>query len=392
MRFGLIILMAAVLTGLTPENGPTYKTTTAKNGDGVFSLLRRYQLLNSQDNLDKFYELNNMSKGDHLVRGKKYKLPVLVYKYDGQSIRSSVGIDDYDVAKRIEAYNMSLTNLGIVKQSFKESKELWVPMHTLHTTPEMASDASDVPTAAAITVVENDLFGPDYARVEVSSDILKGEVFYLISGHGGPDPGAMSETRGHTICEDEYAYDVSLRLARKLMEHGATVEVVVQDLNDGIRDHELLTCDKDEKSMGRTTIPIRQLIRLQQRTHEVNKLYYKYKSQGAKKQTVVCVHVDSRSPKSRQDVFFYYCEGSKTGRQMAFDLQKTFKEKYAKYRPGRNYSGTVSSRGLYVLRHTDPPAVYIELANIKNDQDRKRILPRENRQALANWIFEGLTR
>ena len=391
MRFGLIILLAAVLAGLTPDNGPTYKTTTAKNGDGIFSLLRRYQLLNSEENINKFYELNSLRPGDHLVKGKQYKLPVLLYVYDGTSIRTTIGIEDYDVAKRIEAYNLSLLNLGIVNSSFKESKELWVPMHTLReTTGTPVTD--EMPTVMHSRVIEAPIFGEKYSNVEVTSELLKGEVFYIISGHGGPDPGAMSETRGHTLCEDEYAYDVSLRLARKLMEHGAAVEMVVQDLDDGIRDNELLVCDKDEKSMGRTAIPIRQLIRLQQRTHEVNQLYHKYRAEGVKDQTVVCVHVDSRSPKSRQDVFFYYCEGSKTGKRMAYDLQKTFKEKYEMYRPGRNYSGTVSSRGLYVLRHTDPPAVYIELANIRNDQDRKRILPRDNRQALANWIFEGLTR
>jgi N-acetylmuramoyl-L-alanine amidase len=43
-----------------------------------------------------------------------------------------------------------------------------------------------------------------------------------------------------------------------------------------------------------------------------------------------------------------------------------------------------------MLRNTDPPAVYVELANIRNSLDRKRILPESNRQALANWLTEGL--
>jgi N-acetylmuramoyl-L-alanine amidase len=142
--------------------------------------------------------------------------------------------------------------------------------------------------------------------------------------------------------------------------------------------------------MGRTRIPLNQLARLDQRCNEVNKLYHKNKRKGAKKQTVVCVHVDSRSPQRRQDVFFYYYEESQRGKALAYNLQNTFRTKYKKYRPNRDYRGTVSSRNLYVLRNTDAPAVYVELANIKNSYDRQRIMPYANRQALANWLFEGL--
>jgi N-acetylmuramoyl-L-alanine amidase len=45
-----------------------------------------------------------------------------------------------------------------------------------------------------------------------------------------------------------------------------------------------------------------------------------------------------------------------------------------------------------MLRSTYPPAVFIELGNLKNPNDQKRILLESNRQALAQWIFEGLTR
>jgi len=259
-------------------------------------------------------------------------------------------------------------------------------MHTLQV------DYNDIAPTEYPNEIDVPLFGPDYSSVKISSQVLKGQIFYIVSGHGGPDPGAMSQVQGQSICEDEYAYDVSLRLARKLMEHGARVEVIVQDPNDGIRDASLLLCDKTELSMGRTRIPLNHLARLNQRCIEVNKMYHENRMQGVKKQTVVCIHVDSRSPQRRQDVFFYYYEESRIGQILAYDLQKTFKQKYEKYRPQRNYRGTVSARNLYVLRNTDAPAVYVELANIKNSYDRQRIMPHANRQALANWLFEGLTR
>jgi len=391
MRLSLLVIISFLLTGLTIDKGPAYHSVTANEGDGVYSLLRRYQLLHSKENINHFYSINDLRSDAQLIKGRTYKLPVLIYPYDGVSIHSSVGIESSEIAERIEAYNRSIVNLGIINSDYTVSKTIWVPMHTMSDRPDVVTAKSEPKPAKSAKSIDVPLFGTKYSTTEVSSEMLKGKVFYLISGHGGPDPGAMSEVGGKAICEDEYAYDVTLRLARKLIEHGATVEVIVQDLNDGIRDDQILTCDKDEKSMGRTTIPIRQLTRLQQRTIEVNRLYKNYRRQGHKSHSVICIHVDSRNPQRRQDVFFYYCEGSNNGKRMAYGLQNTFKEKYEKYRPNRNYSGTVSTRGLYVLRHTDPPAVYIELANIKNPEDLKRILPRENRQALANWIFEGLT-
>ena len=392
-KFVLLLVMIATM-GMIVDDGPKHVTVVAKAGDGAYPILRRYHLLDQSANLQRFYELNNLKSNQGLFEGRQYKLPVMIYQYDGTSIRSTIGIDDWDKAKRIAEYNSRIYHAGLTAAPYNESMDLWVPMHELVASPSGSTAAT--PVATEVTdkrkMVNIELFGPDYSEVEVVSNMLDGQAFYVISGHGGPDPGAMSEANGHTLCEDEYAYDVTLRLARKLIEHGATVEVVVQDPNDGIRDDVLLTCDKTELSMGEQQIPLRQLTRLKQRVYAVNRKYAEHKKDGIKQHTVVCIHVDSRSPNRRQDVFFYYYEPSKRGKELANQLQDTFRDKYERYRPGRGYHGTVSSRGLYVLRHTDPPAVYVELANIRNASDLQRILPKDNRQALANWLFEGLVK
>ena len=64
--------------------------------------------------------------------------------------------------------------------------------------------------------------------------------------------------------------------------------------------------------------------------------------------------------------------------------------KYKKYNPKRNYSGTVTARDLHMLRETLSTGVYIELGNIRNKSDQKRFLLESNRQALADWLFDGL--
>ena len=40
------------------------------------------------------------------------------------------------------------------------------------------------------------LFGKEYATYQITSNELSGAWFYLVSGHGGPDPGAIGIYQG----------------------------------------------------------------------------------------------------------------------------------------------------------------------------------------------------
>ena len=71
-------------------------------------------------------------------------------------------------------------------------------------------------------------------------------------------------------------------------------------------------------------------------------------------------------------------------------MKKTFESKYDKHQPNRGFTGTVSARNLYVLANTSPASVFVELGNIQNTFDQRRFVISDNRQALANWMREGL--
>ncbi len=305
------------------------REVVAKKGDGIYSLLTRNGLSYSK-NLEPFIELNKARLGSNnsLFEGTKYKLP------------------------------------GVPVQEAKAS----VAKSSGHT-------------------VRYGIFGKKYENVEITSNELKGATYYLVAGHGGPDPGAVGNYNGHQVCEDEYAYDVIIRLARNLIQKGATVYMITRDKNDGIRDEGILKQDKDEVCYPNLKIPLNHTKRLRQRTDAVNKLYSKNKN-GFNR--MIAVHVDSRSRGENIDVFFYHDKRSKTGEKAAKILQKTFQEKYNEHQPGRGYKGTVSSRNLYVVRNTYPVAVYIELANMNHRRDIQRLIVTDNRQAVANWLAEGL--
>ena len=231
------------------------------------------------------------------------------------------------------------------------------------------------------------IFGKDYESVPILDQQLKGATYYLVSGHGGPDPGAVSIIENQQVCEDEYNYDITLRLARKLIQHGALVYMITRDINDGIRDERFLLADHDELCYPDKKMPRNQLLRLRQRTNAINKLYL---TDRERFQRVVIIHLDSRNKNEDLDVYFYHDRRSKTGKKLSKTLLNKLKEKYNQHQPGRGYDGTVTTRNLYVLQNTYPTATFIELGNMNSKQNQKRFLIADNRQALANWLAEGL--
>jgi len=309
----------------------------AQKGDGILSILRR-QGMNPYESYDDFIALNleNLRDSVHLYEGRSYIIP-------NKKI---------DTASEADAIKI---------KSVKE---------------------------AAIKGKEYSIFGKKHARVIPKSKRLKGSVYYLVSGHGGPDPGAMAVYRGKSIAEDEYAYDITLRLAKELISHGALVYIIIRDPDDGIRDERILELDRDEVSYSEEAIPLNQVARLRQRVEAVNKLYLKNKG---KYQRLIVTHVDSRSKGQNIDVFFYHHAKSKNGKKLAESIHRTFQEKYKKYQPNRKYTGTFGDRtSLYLVKKTHPAMVYVEVGNIRNKKDQRRILDPDNRQALAKWISEGI--
>ena len=384
-----------------PKRSKTYLTTVAKPRENVVEMLQRYDLQDFECNAEQFFKINKLPEEANLKSGKHYKLPILIFSYDGKSIRGSTGVKDWRTAKRIEAYNRDALERGLRTDDFVASKNLWVPWHELscaegfvdENAPIRGKRPKPVPAEPATGKDKRSfsIFGPRYAKTPLISQRLKGRVFYLVSGHAGPDPGAQGKRAGNTLCEDEYAYDVTLRLLKLLLSHGATAYMIVRDPNDGIRDEAYLQCDKDEVVWGNLVIPTPQRERLQQRSDLINEMTEQNEKAGLPNQTLIEIHVDSRSHDTETDVFFYYRPGSESSRQLALKMHQVFLQKYRNKQNNRTYSGSVTDRNLFMLNETTTPrAVYIELANIQNDWDQQRLVLKNNRQALANWLCTAL--
>ena len=313
---------------LSLSSQDSLKTVIAEKGDGIYSLLRKNGI-NPTKFYNAFIKVNKelLTEEEYLKIGQSYFIPDTI-QYN-----------------RVEKVNLK-------------------------------------------TTINYPIFGEDFSGVDSLSNRLKDVVYYLVSGHGGPDPGAVVSYDGEFIAEDEYAYDITLRLARELISHGAQVFIIIKDENDGIRDRRKLELDIDEVTYSDKQIPLNQLARLKQRVKEINDLY---KQNLGKYQRLIVTHVDSRSKGTNIDVFFYHHKKSKNGKRLAESIHKTFLKKYAKFQPNRGYQGTFEDRsGLYMVKKTLPSMAYIEVGNIQNKKDQRRILDPDNRQALAKWISEGV--
>lgn len=409
MTFNKLFIFVAFFA-FSLELPAEYLRVTAQKGDGIYALLRRYQLLDYTCNLNEFYRLNKLKNNANLLVGKAYELPIEVTSFDGKSIRSSTGNDNYARALAIQHYNEALLTGEVRPADFREDKILYIPFHIdncfeekLEAAPaEIINEGEISKTGGQPGVAPQDLeqvttssfrtfsiFGEKYAYVPKVDDKLAGRIFYIVSGHGGPDPGTIGKRAGHHLHEDEYAYDVALRVTRNILAHGGTPYMIVRD-TEGIRDERYLKGDKDETVWGGQSIPYQQKARLAQRTNIINRLYTDHLAKGITDQTMISIHVDSRAKNKKIDLFFYHHESDLIGASQAEKMQEVVRKKYDQVRKGRGYAGTVGTRDLYVLRETLCSGVFIELGNITNASDQVRIVEPSNRQLIADWLVEGL--
>jgi N-acetylmuramoyl-L-alanine amidase len=405
LRFGLILLLPLFFVGFKPDVAPQYLQVQLTKPLTINDLLTEYHLSKEDCTIQQFLKINQLKKVEPLAKGKKYAMPILLFAFDGKTIRSSVKTQDVDVAKRIQAYNVELFRSKIRAKSYQETRILWVPYSLLHckaaapapTTgqkkvPEPYNNANapkKVPVVGPEAPKKANLykiFGKKYEEVTIKDSSLKGKIFYIESGHGGPDPGAMFKREGRTMCEDEYAYDVSLRVARLLIAHGGTVFIITRDPDDGIRDGQMLTCDSDERTYPDLKIPAAHKPRLYQRSDAINTLYEKYEKEGMKDQRCLILHVDSRVKTLQTDIYLYYQSSNTKSKKIGQNILENLKDNHE---GKRKYRGTLSSRDLHMMRECKVPTVYVEMGNLRNAVDLERIRTGAHRQEVADWLYEG---
>ena len=256
----------------------------------------------------------------------------------------------------------------------------------------------------------------------------------LDSGHGGNDPGAVggSKKNHDLIFEDELTYDVLLRLKKLLEQKRFKVYQTIKDTNQRHPSHKLQTVkDRDEFLLVHPNYNLTSSnVGINFRVYLVNYLYHKLIKKGVPKDNIIFIslHADALHSSIRGATVYYPDSAlkvsefrtlkniynkrkefvsrikfqkidnhyqSERSRYFANQIIKSFKNANVKIHrnsPIRSYyyrNGKKTLPG--VLRYSKIPiSILIEIANLKNRQDRYNMLQSMQREKIAKYIAKAI--
>ncbi len=235
---GLRIGQLISLTSSRPQ------TVTVEQGDSLWKIASRYEL-----SLDDLKSWNGLSL-DVLRKGAELQLyPVVLELTDAERITLSP-------SSAATGNPAPPTPAARPAETAKETEENSVRLASISTAPLYISNPTRLRTQPSRNYFEEDLKDPEdnYSRASVLirdfeeaarslpplSSSLRGYTVVLDPGHGGLDPGAIVESRDGLgnkvyVVEDEYCYDIALRVYRDLIRHGADVHMTVISPTNTIR-------------------------------------------------------------------------------------------------------------------------------------------------------------
>ncbi|MCY3765045.1 MAG: N-acetylmuramoyl-L-alanine amidase [Gemmatimonadetes bacterium] len=227
---------------------------------------------------------------------------------------------------------------------------------------------------------------------------LKGWRIVLDPGHGGIDPGAIvSNTTGTKrrvyVVEDEYVYDIALRMYKKLRLMGAEVALTVISPNHLIRDnlpasttfvHEQNEVYNDERYNRRNSEKVRpRSANLSQRVRVANRFFKKARKGRC---LFVSLHADNTPGRTKGPLVIYHKRRGKVDRR-----SRSFARvmRSALHRP--NMPAGDRGRNLAVLRNNLAYAeILVEVHNVHHKHEAWLIRRHPIREQNADRVVKGI--
>ena len=225
---------------------------------------------------------------------------------------------------------------------------------------------------------------------------LEGYRIVLDPGHGGVDPGAIVENRdgrGNTVyvVEDEYCYDIALRVYKDLKRHGADVFLTVISPNHTIRQspdasltfvnekNEVWNNEAYNRANLSSSWPVGTRTGLNRRVEMAENFYGSY---NREKTLFISIHADNQPYAGEGSIVVYHPEAEGTKSQKMADFMT-------------DYLGIGSYTHPQELRVlSDNPAgaaVLVEIRNLSYPNNSWAIRNEELRQDDADRIVRALT-
>lgn len=222
------------------------------------------------------------------------------------------------------------------------AKEIVVNVKIPKATQPKSETPKEQPLHPNVTPVQKETKKPTIT-IKKSDKILAGKVIVLDPGHGGSDPGAISQSK---VQEKSLTISIGLLLEKLLKDNGATVYMTRSD-------------DTYVSLSDRTTF-----------------------SNAKSPDIFVSLHINAAENSSIHGIETHYWKDDSL--ELAKSIQKSMISK-----TGATNRGVIKSR-FYVVRNTVAPSVLIEFGFITNPSELQRMSAKATKEKSVEAAFEGI--